>query len=112
MITEERRQATRIRFESRVRIHWDNGELEATADTRDISLKGLYVFAEKRLPVGTRCSLDIDLTGPASKLICSLTGVICRHDASGMGIQFQEMDPHAFVHLKSFLHLKEELVLE
>lgn len=112
MIVEERRQATRIRFESRVRLHSANGELEATADTRNISLKGLYVLAEERLPVGTRCSVDIDLTGPGSKLICSLTGVICRHDAKGMGIHFLEMNAHAFVHLKSFLLLKEELVVE
>ncbi|BCO09370.1 hypothetical protein GF1_17460 [Desulfolithobacter dissulfuricans] len=112
MIVEERRQATRIRFESRVRIHLNSGELEATADTRDISLKGLYIRSEEKLPVGTRCSLDIDLTGPGSKLICSLTGVICRHDASGMGIHFQEMNADTFIHLKSFIKLKQELVVE
>ncbi|WP_456387597.1 PilZ domain-containing protein [Desulfolithobacter sp.] len=107
---EERRQAARVHFESRLRIRLDGDEIEAIVDTRNISLKGLYVLSEKKPPVGTRCLMDIDITGPVSRLLCTFTGVICRHDADGMGIKFEEMNPDTFVHLQNFIRLKQNLI--
>jgi hypothetical protein len=105
MNDQERREAERIRFTSRIIIKTENDTLGATADSRNISLKGMYVLPEKMLPLKTPCMLDITLMGDTSKMTISIPGRVCRHDEKGMGIAFTEMKVDSFIHIKNLIKL-------
>jgi len=105
MSDRERREAERVRFESRVSIKTEEETIGATADSRNISLKGMYVIPEKKLPLKTPCTLDITLTGNTSKMTITIPGKVCRHDEKGMGIAFTDMKVDNFVHIKNLIKL-------
>ena len=57
--------------------------------TRDISMKGLFAKIDSGFPEGTKCMVEIVLTGKTSEMTIKLTGVIVRQDESGCGIHFE-----------------------
>ena len=105
MSNRERRDAERIQFESRIVIKTEGDTVEATADSRNISLKGIYLIPEKKIPLGTHCTLDITLTGTASMMTLTIPGNVCRHDSKGMAVAFIDMDVDSFVHIKNLIKL-------
>ncbi|MCF6188238.1 MAG: PilZ domain-containing protein [Desulfobulbaceae bacterium] len=105
MNVPEQREARRIRFESQITIRTGDDTVEATADSRNISLKGIYLVPEKKIPVDTPCTLAITLTGKGSQMIVTIPGKICRHDGQGTAVTFLDMDVDSFVHLKNLIQL-------
>ena len=105
MIVNEKRGAKRVRFESRILIRTDQGNIKATAEARNISLKGIYLQAESMLPIGTWCDIDIGLTGNSSEMFFTVQGRVCRHDEHGMGIAFLDLSMDNFVHIKNLVQL-------
>lgn len=105
----DKRNAERVRFRSRIVIHAEDTDLEATAESRDISVMGVYIHTDSMLPTGTKCRLSITLTGNSSEMHLDLAGLICRHDATGMGITFTDLDVDNFVHLKNLVLLHKAL---
>lgn len=107
---QERRQAKRVRFESHITIRTEDETVEATADSRNISLKGIYLVPKKTIPLNTPCTLAITLTGKGSQMLVTVPGVVRRHDGRGMAIAFPDMDVDSFVHIKNLvqLHTMEE----
>ena len=110
MNAQERRKAERIRFESHITIRTNDETVEATADSRNISLNGVYLVPQKKIPVDTPCTLAITLTGKGSQMIVTLPGVVCRHDSQGTAIVFSDIEVDSFVHIKNLiqLHTMEE----
>jgi len=105
MSEQEKRKAERIRFESQITIRTGDDTVEATADSRNISLKGIYLVPEKKIPVDTPCTLAITLTGKGSQMIVTLPGKVCRHDGQGTAVAFLDMDVDSFVHIKNLVKL-------
>ena len=105
MSEQEQRKAERIRFESQITIRTGDDTVEATADSRNISLKGIYLVPEKKIPVDTPCTLAITLTGKGSQMIVTIPGKICRHDGQGTAVAFLDMDVDSFVHIKNLVKL-------
>ena len=108
MTFEEKRAAPRIHFVSNILITTGDGRIRATVDSKNISLKGIYVQAEQSLPVGTRCVLEVDLAGFSSNLRFRVNGKVCRHDSRGMGIAFCDLDAGTFIHLKNLIRLHQD----
>ncbi len=104
-MNRERRQDKRIRFESRVCIMTDDGMVSAEADSRNISLMGIYLVPEKKLPLKTFCSLKISIQGASSSMDFTVRGKVCRVDERGMGIAFLDMKEDAFIHIKNLIML-------
>ena len=100
---EERRTRTRVDFTTQVIVKTDESEIVAEANSEDISIKGLFVSTEKRIPVGTPCDMEILLTGTSTRLALTIKGIITRQDASGLGIAFDSMDLDSYVHLKNII---------
>lgn len=102
----EQRQARRIVFNTRALVRYDQGQsTEARVDTANISLKGLYLETEDRLPIDTPCTIEIHLTGPTSVMDFKVRGRICRHDQGGMGIAFTHLDPDSALHIVNLVNL-------
>ena len=102
----EQRQAQRILFVSKAIVrHGPDQAIEAKVDTRDISLKGLFLETDAVIPVDTSCELEIHLSGATSKMDFTVQGVICRHDSSGMGVAFTHLDEDSYLHIINLVKL-------
>ena len=102
-MNEEKRKKTRVHFQTQVTLKTDKSEIEAEANSKDISIQGIFVNTEKKIPVGTPCDIEILLTGTSTRLALSIKGVIARQEAFGLGIAFDSMDVDSHFHLKNIV---------
>ncbi len=79
--------------------------VRAEADSRDISLMGIYLVPEKMLPLESLCCLKISIQGASSSMDFTVHGKVCRVDEKGMGIAFLDMEKDTFVHIKNLIML-------
>ncbi len=105
----ERRRNVRVIFRSSVSVTevdeaGRKGRTVASDETRDISLKGVYVPTDEPLDPGTGCLVELRLMGESSELILRIQGQVVRTDDSGMAITFSRMDIDALIHLKNILY--------
>lgn len=102
----EQREARRIVFKSSAVIRYEQGKaMEAKVDTADISLKGLFLETETRIPLETPCTIEIRLTGPTSKMDVKAKGLVCRHEQGGLAISFTHLDPDSRLHIVNLVNL-------
>ncbi|MBF0397491.1 MAG: PilZ domain-containing protein [Desulfobacterales bacterium] len=92
-----KRQRQRIDFVTKVTLNFPtNGEM-LNALMKNISMKGIFVETDKKIPIDTPCIAEIIITAPNSKLIMQIEGFVSRHDSEGLGIQFKnDMEWFAF----------------
>jgi len=100
---EEKRKRTRVHFKTQVTLKTEKSEIEAEANSKDISMKGAFVNTKEKIPVGTPCDIEIMLTGTSTKLSLSIKGTIIRQEPSGLGITFDSMDVDSYLHLKNII---------
>lgn len=102
----EQRRAPRVVFISSAIVSYEHGQvMEAKVDTRNISLTGLYLETETRIPVDTSCKITIQLAGATSKMEFKVEGVVCRHDRTGMGIAFTQLNTDSYIHISNLVKL-------
>lgn len=99
---QERRRRTRVSFGGEVELRTPDGS-QRVLKLKDISLGGLYAYADEAIPAGTRCEMKIRLEGAGEDL--TLHGRVVRTDHRGVGVVFEEMAPEAFVVLKRLVEL-------
>ncbi len=105
----ERRKNVRVIFRSSVSVTevdeaGRKGRTVVSEETRDISLKGVYVPTDEPLDPGTECLVELRLLGESSELILRMHGQVVRTDDSGMAVTFSRMDIDALIHLKNILY--------
>lgn len=98
-----RRKVTRVPFDSLVSIRTENGEIEATVNSRDISIKGIFVQTRQPFSVGDSCTISIVLGGSTSRESIKAEGKVVRREESGVGIFFESVDLDSFMHLKKLV---------
>ena len=103
---DERRKNLRVVFNAQVTVRETGGEgrIITSEETRDIILKGLYVYTSDPLPVATPCVVELRLAGEKSDLKLIIEGEVARNDSSGMGILFRQMEIDCLIHLKNILY--------
>lgn len=102
-MSEERRNKTRVQFETRVVVRTGDTVVTSRAGSRDISLRGLYIETDRELLQGTSCEVEILLTGTSSKLAIKAQGRVARRGPKGLGIEFESIDPDSYFHLRNLL---------
>ncbi|MFH1985824.1 MAG: PilZ domain-containing protein [Pseudomonadota bacterium] len=100
---ENKRTHERVAFSAQVTVFCKGQRIVSGADTRNISLKGIYVETDKRLGIGTHCGLELQLTGASSQLTLNIDGRVVREDDAGFGIVFNTVDLDSYFHLKNIL---------
>lgn len=86
----EKRDRTRIPVDAKVILHAEKKAFFLDGITRDISMKGLFARCDFGFPVGTKCQIEIILTGRASELTLKLNGTIVRREKGGCGVLFAD----------------------
>ncbi len=102
-MNQERRKKTRVLFKTQVILKTNNSEIVAEANSKDISIDGMFINTEEKIPVGTPCDIEILLTGTSTRLALSIKGKITRQDGSGLGVAFDSMDIDSYFHLKNIV---------
>jgi hypothetical protein len=100
---EERRRKTRVQFTTQVVVKTEESEIVTEANSEDISIKGIFVNTEQKIPAGTSCDVEILLMGTSTRLVLDIKGVITRQDETGLGIVFDSMDLDSYIHLKNII---------
>jgi Tfp pilus assembly protein PilZ len=102
---ENRRKHSRVGFATQIKIDLkikDHVTLEG--NSKDLSLKGIFVSTPRRFARGTSCFVKIYLTGGIEKIELLVEGTIVRQTDTGIGIVFNSMDVDTYSHLKNIVH--------
>ncbi len=106
----ERRQHERVEFLTSIRVIIDtvddkqeNKKIDIKGDSKDLSLKGVFIITQDRVPAGSPCSVSIFLSGTKEDIKLQIQGVVARIENTGLGIAFDSMDVDSFAHLKSIV---------
>ena len=87
---DERRQFDRSRLI--VDVHFDGAESTGVAGTKDISLGGLYVSTQIRIPEGATLILRIPLGG---EHVIVKADVVYSNPGHGVGVRFHRLSDQA-----------------
>ncbi len=99
----EQRRNTRVSFQTIVDLDC-GGKTFTACETRDLSLKGVFLAGIIGPAAGDGCDLTINLSGGSSDLRFRVKGEVVRVDADGVGIIFVEIDLDSFYHLKNIVY--------
>jgi c-di-GMP-binding flagellar brake protein YcgR len=105
-MTQERRQNRRIQLSNPVRIFTDEDEDEDYAlpgRLRDISLGGLFIFANDQVPIGDTCRLEVVLYEPGDPINVWLEATVVRHEKGGFAVQITGFFQESFARLRDLL---------
>ena len=99
----EKRKNIRIDFKTKVVLKCAGETISSDADSKDISLKGMFIKTDKVLAAGTPCDLELILTGASTNLNLAIKGKITRRETDGLGVSFDGVDLDSYWHLKNLL---------
>ena len=107
--TDDRRKYTRVGFVTRIEISLQTCDRPETltGDSRDLSLKGLFVRTDKRFDPGTDCDVTLYLSGGIEPIELGIKGTVVRKTAAGIGIVFNAMDVDTYAHLKKIVQYND-----
>src|SRR5574341_500672 len=98
------RKFNRIHFESTATVMM--GDYSFNAKTENLSLNGLFLRTERRVPVGRRAEITFDVPSASRGSAMTLNGVVVRYDVHGMAFQFKSIDHDSFSYLKTVISRK------
>ncbi len=101
----ERRNYERVDFSTALSIviEIEGAKIEVKGDSKDLSLKGMFITTDKKIPTGSPCAIKIFLTGTRDLVELNMQGVIARAENKGLGITFDSMDVDSFTYLKNIV---------
>ena len=95
----EKRDFTRVPFETKADINWDSKSITGTVE--NLSLKGMFLKTTEEVEDNREISIKIFLTGSSTQLTIDLDGTVLRHESGGLAIRFQKIDIDSFIHLRN-----------
>lgn len=102
-VEAERRQKKRVDFKTHIILTTDDSEVHLDGSSKDLSLKGVYVNTDEALAIGSKCRVEIRLTGMTEDLILRMIGRIVRQEPDGLAVVFKTMDLDSYTHLKNIV---------
>ena len=103
-MTQERRQNPRIPLSNPVRVFTDEDEDYALPGRlRDISLGGLFIYANDQLPIGDTCRLEVVLYEPDDPINVWLEATVVRQESRGFAVQITGFYQESFARLRDLM---------
>ena len=102
---DDRRKNERVGFTTPIHIAIvaDGRKMDVQGSTKDLSLKGLFIETQDKIPIGTKCSVEVSLTGSIDQIVLRMKATIVRKTERGLGIAFDSMDVDSYTHLKNIV---------
>jgi len=102
-IENNRRTKLRVDFQTQIVVNVSDSPIHMDADSRNLSLKGIFVETTADVPVDTRCQVQVFLAGTTEPRPLSMNGTVVRKEPSGIGIAFDSMDLDSYTELKNIV---------
>jgi len=102
----EKRRHSRVGFSTEIEIliQADGKEVKLPGNSKDLSLKGIFISAKEKFAPGTKCLVHVYLTGGINKIELQMKGTVVRMSDKGMGLIFDSMDVETYSHLKNIVY--------
>lgn len=104
-MTEEndKRKFIRVDFSTEINLMSQGEHHYFEGSSKDISLKGVFIYTDKDIPVDTLWDVVLVLLGANPALKLHIKGKVVRKSEEGIGIEFIEMDLDSYTHLKNIV---------
>ncbi|MBF0099381.1 MAG: PilZ domain-containing protein [Desulfobacterales bacterium] len=101
----EKRRGTRVTFDTKIILRLKNSEIHVKGNSKDMSLKGVFISTQEDIPLEEKCLVEIWLTGMTEEIKLQMNGRIIRKDPFGKGlaVYFDSMDIDSYMHLKNIV---------
>ena len=95
------RKFSRVRF--RVGATIKTAERQFQGNVENLSMRGMFLVTDERLPVGDMVDITIALSGTSPELSITFNGKVCRATDEGLGFTFEKIDLDSYTHLKNII---------
>jgi hypothetical protein len=102
----EKRKYRRVSFHAMATVMADHVSISGLVD--NLSMKGMFLKTEARLPGDGILEISIVLSGESSLLSIKTKGCAVRQTDEGIAVEFKEMDLDSFVHLRNVVALNSD----
>ena len=99
----DKRQKIRVDFQVDIEATFGDLKINVEADSKNISLNGVYIQTDKDIPLHTKCQISLYLSGTTEPLALTMEGRVARKDDTGFAVAFESMDLDSFTQLKQIL---------
>lgn len=99
----DRRNGIRVDFATKVFIRVGTQQTLYNGDSRDISLRGVFLQTEDELDLNSACDIEIQLSGSLDEITLMFKGHIVRKEEKGYAIYFDSVDLDSYTHLKNII---------
>ena len=99
----EKRRNTRVEFRTSVDLRCGGGSFTG-CESRDLSLKGVFIAGVAGVEAGSPCELTVHLSGGSSELSFRVAGEVVRVEENGAAVRFTGMDLDSFYHLRNIVY--------
>lgn len=103
-----RRSKIRVDFQSRIVIEVIEPAIALDGDSRNLSLKGIFVETAENVPLHARCRVQVFLSGTVSPMALTMEGIVTRKEPGGIAIAFDSMDIDSYAALKNIVRYNTE----
>ena len=103
-----RRSKIRVDFQTRIVVDVTEPPVQMDGDSRNLSLKGIFVNTKEDISPGARCRVQIFLSGRTEPTPLCMEGTVVRKDPSGVAITFDSMDLDSYTDLKNIVRYNTE----
>lgn len=104
--TDDRRQHTRVGFTTAMQVVIDadgKKRIDVSGDSKDLSMKGVFVRADSQLAIGTKCRVTIFLETGEDPVELQMKASVVREANGGMGLEFDSIDVDSYAHLRNIV---------
>ncbi len=108
MDASERRDFSRVPVEFPVTVDAGDGRIIEGDESRDVSMRGLFVVTDERLPLGQACRVTIHLDGPGGEHGIGVAARVTRDTAEGFAVEFSEIPIEDYEHLRKLVLYNSE----
>ncbi|CCO22357.1 PilZ domain-containing protein [Maridesulfovibrio hydrothermalis] len=100
---QNKRRRTRIKAGFTVVLH--KGDIDAAAESLNLSLKGILCGPVPGFSVGDKCEVTISLSEEAE---IRVEANVVRADDTGLAVDFSSMDEMSFTHLRRLIQFNAD----
>lgn len=101
-MTEDYREFSRVSVNIEATIKTDATAIE-TKHTRDLSMNGIFVLCDEKLPLDSECEVSLILRGEAELLQVDIAAKVQRATEEGLGLEFVELGLESYRHLQNLI---------
>ncbi len=100
---ENKRKKIRVDFNTTIILRTEKSEIHINGSSKDISVNGIFIDTKEAITVGSKCDLEIILSGTIEPIHLNVSGEVVRKQDYGIAVIFNSMDLDSYTHLKNIV---------